>query len=117
MLNMNGKISRDVSRDDTMWLKRPELKVKKVFNWQISRNWELLVEVMCGLSKERSREINDKKEEKEKYFWLKDRSLKSERRYGLVVRLKAIKCKKDFLCYLSSTASLVFRPVHSCNPF
>ena len=34
------------------------------------------------------------------------RSLKSERRYWLVVRLKAIKYKEDFLCYLSSTSSL-----------
>ena len=48
-----------------------------------------------------------------KCFWSKDRSSKSERRYRLVVRLKAIKYKEDFLCYLSSTASLASRPFHS----
>ena len=35
-----------------------------------------------------------------------ERSSKSERRYQLVVRLKAIEYKEDFLCYLSFTSSL-----------
>ena len=35
-----------------------------------------------------------------------ERSLKSERRYRLVVRLKAIKYTEDCFYYLSSTASL-----------
>ena len=52
MLSVNGKISRDVSRDNTTWLRRPELKVEKMFKRQISRSWELLIEVMCGLNEE-----------------------------------------------------------------
>ena len=58
MLSVNGRISRDVSRDDTMWLGRPELKVKKVFKRQISGGWELLMEVTCELSEEGLRETN-----------------------------------------------------------
>ena len=58
MLSVNGRISRDVSRDDTMWLRRLKLKVEKVFKRQISRSWKLLMEVMYGLSEERSRETN-----------------------------------------------------------
>ena len=64
MLSMNGKISRD----DTTWLRRPELKVKKVFNWQVYRRWEQLMEVTCELSKERSREINEQENDKETAF-------------------------------------------------
>ena len=88
-----------------MWLKKLELKVEKVFNQQISKSWELLVEVMCGLSEEESREINEQEDEKGKSFWSNDRSSKSERRYQLVVRLKTIEYKKDFFCDLSSTTS------------
>ena len=89
-----------------MWLKRPKLKIEKVFNQQISKSWELLVEVTCGLSEERLCEINDKEDEREKCFWLKARSSKSKHRYQLVIRLKAIKYKEDCFWYLSSTASL-----------
>ena len=59
MLSMNRKISRDVSRDDTTWLRRLELKVEKVFKQQISRSWKLLMEVTCGLGKGRSCETNE----------------------------------------------------------
>ena len=68
MLSMNGRISRNASRDDTTWLRRLKLKVEKVFIWQISRNWELLVEVIYGLSVERSREIDEQEDEKRKCF-------------------------------------------------
>ena len=39
-------------------------------------------------------------------MFLIERSSKSECRYWLVVRLKAIEYKEDCLCYLSSTSSL-----------
>ena len=39
-----------------------------------------------------------------------ERSLKSEHRYRLVVKLKAIEYKEDFLCYLSSTSNLQGSP-------
>ena len=58
---------------------------------------------MC-LSKKESREINE--QEGEKKMLLIKRSSKLEYRYRLVVRPKAIKYKKNFLCYLASTASL-----------
>ena len=45
-----------------------------------------------------------------------EKSSKSERRYWLVVRLKAIEYKENFLCYLSSTANLAFRPFHLYSP-
>ena len=114
---MNRKISCDMSHDNTMWLRKPELKVKKVFNRQIFRSWKLLVEVACGLSKKESHGINDKEDEREKYFWLKDRYSKLEHRYWLVVRLKEIEYKENFFCYLSSATSLVFRLVHLHRPF
>ena len=68
MLSVNGRISHDVSRDDTTWLKKPELNVEKVFNWQISRSWELLVEVTYGLSEEESRKIGEQEDKKGKCF-------------------------------------------------
>ena len=68
MLSVNKRISCDVSHDDNTWLKRPKLKVEEAFNWQISRGWELLVEVTCELSKEGSREINEQENEKESAF-------------------------------------------------
>ena len=68
MLSVNRKISRNASRDDTTWLRRPELKVKKVFNRQISRSWELLVEVTCGLSKKGLRKTNEQEAEKKSDF-------------------------------------------------
>ena len=68
MLSVNERILRDTLRDDTMWLRRPELKVEEVFNRRISRSWELLVEVMCGLSEEESVEINKQEDERENTF-------------------------------------------------
>ena len=68
MLSVNGKISRDMSHNNTMWLRKPELKVKGVFNQQISRSWKLLVEVTGGLSKEGSREINKQEDKRESAF-------------------------------------------------
>ena len=72
MLSVNGRISRDAShdasRDDTTWLRRPELKVEEVFNWQIFRSWELLVKVTWGLSEEGSREINEQENKRESAF-------------------------------------------------
>ena len=68
MLSVNGRISRNVSCDDTTWLRKPELKVEKVLNRQISKSWELLIEVMCGLSKEGSHETNEQEDKKESAF-------------------------------------------------
>ena len=68
MFSVNEKISRDVSRDDTTWLRKLELKVETVFNRQIFRSWELLVEITYGLSKEGSREINEQENKKKKCF-------------------------------------------------
>ena len=59
MLSINKRISRGVSRDNTSWLRRPELEVEKILNWQISRKKEVLMKVMCGLSDKKSREINE----------------------------------------------------------
>ena len=56
------------------------------------------------LNKEGSCEFN--KQEGRREMLLIKRSSKSKRRYWLVVKLKAIKYKEDFLCYLSATASL-----------
>ena len=106
MLSVNGRISRDASRDDTTWLGRPELNVGDAFNRQISgeggkrwlksravkRGWVTWDQWARGWMG--------------KCFWSKDRSSKSEWRYRLVVRLKAIEYKEDYLCYLSSTSSL-----------
>ena len=64
MLSVNGRISRDMSRDDTTWLRKPELKVKKIFKRQISKSWELLMEVTCGLSEEELRETNEQEHER-----------------------------------------------------
>ena len=36
MLSVNGRISRDSSRTDIMWLEEPELNVGDAFNRQIS---------------------------------------------------------------------------------
>ena len=59
------------------------------------------------LNEEESHEFNDPEGEKE--MLLIKRFLESEHRYQLVIRLKAIECKENFFCYLSSTTSLVFR--------
>ena len=59
---------------------------------------------MCKLSKQKSRVINELEDERE--VLLIKRSLRLERRYWLVVRVKTIRYKEDFLCYLSSTVSL-----------
>ena len=55
------------------------------------------------LSEEWSYKINEQEDERE--VLLIERSSKLERRYWLVVRLKAIKYKEDFLYYLSSPTS------------
>ena len=55
------------------------------------------------LSEEKSREINEQEGKRE--ILLIKRSPKLERKYWLVIRLKAIEYKENFLCYLSSTAS------------
>ena len=52
---------------------------------------------------------------KGKVLLIDDKSSKSEHRYRLVVRLKAIKYKENCLCYLSSTSSL--HPVVLSEPF
>ena len=106
MLSVNGRISRDASRDDTTWLARPELNVGDVFNRQISVGSKSVDWNHVRLSEEGSSEINVQEGEWESAFWSKDRSSKSERRYRLVVRLKAIEYKEDCLCSLSSTSSL-----------
>ena len=65
MLSVNKKILCDVSYTDTIWLKRFELKTKKMFNWQISRKKKVLMEVMYELNEERSykiKELDGKKE-------------------------------------------------------
>ena len=91
MLSVNGKISRDLLRADTMWLRRPELNVERV-TWQ---------------------HVTKKAVKREGFTWgqraggwremlLIKKSSKSECRYRLVVKLKAIEYKENFLCYLSS---------------
>ena len=112
MLSVNERISRDALRDDTMWLGRPELNVGDAFNRQISgeggKRW------LKSRAVKRGGVTWDQwtRGWRGKCFWSKDRSSKSERRYRLVVRLKAIEYKENFLCYLSSTASL-----HLHSPF
>lgn len=59
MLSMNGRISYYVLNADITWQRKPKLEVKKMLNWQISGRKKVLVEVIYGLSKERSREINE----------------------------------------------------------
>ena len=68
ILNVNRRILRDASRNDTTWLRKLELKVKKVFNQQISRIWELLMEVTCELSEKGSRKTNEQEDEKKSAF-------------------------------------------------
>ena len=89
--------------DNTIWLERPELKTKKVFNWQISEKKKVLIEIIYKLSKKGSYEINKLRDEKK--MLLIKRFSESEHRYWLVVRLKAIEYKEDFIYYLSSIAS------------
>ena len=116
MLSINGKISRDLSRDDTTWLRRPELKVEEVFNWQISRRWKVLVEVMYELREKRLHEVNEQEDERESAFdqkidlWIENVGIG-------VVRLKAIKYNKNFFCYLSFTISLAFELFHLYSPW
>ena len=90
MLSVNGRISRDVLRLNTMWLKWPKLTTKKLFNWQISKRRKVLIEVMYGLNKERLWEDNELEGKKGMGFYSKNRSSKSKHRYQLVVKLKAI---------------------------
>ena len=68
ILSVNGRITCDASCDDTTWPRRPELEAKEVFNWQISKRREVLIEVMCELNKKGSREINKQEDKKESTF-------------------------------------------------
>ena len=54
----------------------------------------MLIELSCCLNKERLHEINKLKDEMKNIFIKK--SLKSEYRYWLIIRLKVIKYKEDF---------------------
>ena len=56
---------------------------------------KVLIEVIYKLNEEWSHEIKKLKDEKERF-------LKSKYRYWFIVRLKAIKYKKNFFCYLFS---------------
>ena len=96
MLSVNGKISYDSSRADTMWPRRPELNVKEVM-------WH---HVMESRTVKQERVTWGQRARGWRKMLLIKRSSKSEHRYRLVVRLKAIKYKEDYLCYLSSTSSL-----------
>lgn len=57
------------------------------------------MEVICELNKERSHKINKLKDKTKSVFIYK--SSKSEHNYWLIIKLKAIKYKEDFFCYLS----------------
>ena len=54
----------------------------------------MLMEITYGLSEKRLHEINELKDESKSAFI--EKSSKSEYKYWLIVRLKAIKYKKDF---------------------
>ena len=54
----------------------------------------MLIEIICRLSKKRSPKINKLKDERKCAFI--ERSLKSKRRYWLLVKFKVIKYKKNF---------------------
>ena len=58
---MNGRILCDGPRDNTIWLKKPALNTEEVFNQQIFRGREILMEVICGLSEKESGEVNELK--------------------------------------------------------
>ena len=78
MLSMNGRnILCDTSNAETTRLRKPKFK-KEVLNQLVFKR-EVLIEVMCRLSKERLREINKLEDEKKSVFI--KRSSKSERRY------------------------------------
>ena len=68
MLSVNGNILRDVSRNDTTWLGRPELNVGDAFNQQISVKRESVDWSHVQLSGEGSREINMQEGEWESVF-------------------------------------------------
>ena len=103
MLSVNGRISHNATRNDTTWLEGPELNVGDAFNWQISSGGRSACWSHVRLSKEGSRENN---EQKKKVLLIEGWIFKSEHRYQLVVRLKTIEYREDYLCYLSSTSSL-----------
>ena len=71
MLSVNRKIACDALRANTIWLKKPELKTKEVFNWLISKGKKVLIEVTCRLSKEELYEVNKLESKRMKYFELK----------------------------------------------
>ena len=95
MLIVNNRILYDMSHIDTTWLRRPELKIEKVINWQISWKKEVLIKVTYELSEEKSREVNELESEREMCFLI-ERSSNLEHKYWFVVRLKAIEYKEDF---------------------
>ena len=68
MLSVNGRISRDASRDDTTWLGRPELNVGDAFNRQISGGRESVDWSHVRLSEEGLREINEQEDEGKSAF-------------------------------------------------
>ena len=68
MLSVNGRISRNASRDDTTWLRRPELNVGDAFNRQISGEGESVDWSHVRWSEEGSREINEWEDERESAF-------------------------------------------------
>ena len=68
MLSVNKKISRNASYADITWLRKPELKIKEVFNWQIFKEREVLMEVTCGLGKKKSHELNKFESKEENSF-------------------------------------------------
>ena len=115
MLSINRRILRDASRTDTTWLRRPELNVGDVFNRQISGRKRSAHWSYVRLSEEGLLEFN--KQESEREVLLIRRSSKLERRYWLVVRLKAIEYLENFLYYLSSTTSLSHSSWMPINPF
>ena len=68
MLNINEKISRDTSYVHNTWLRKPELEVEKIFNQQIFRKREVLLKIICKLSKKGLHEINKLENERESIF-------------------------------------------------
>lgn len=100
MLNVNGRILCNASHNDTTWPRKPELKIREVFNWQIFDKREVLMKVICWLSKKRSRDTNKLKDEREN-------SLKSELRYQFVIKSYQIQ-KKLFLLFIFLLLSPIY---------
>ena len=71
MLSINRRISCDVLRVDTRWLKKPELNVGDVFNQQILDRKGNIDWSYVWLSEKESREINEQEDERESAFFQK----------------------------------------------